>query len=107
MTLNIGGGFSLLRCASSMVSSLCCAMPPCYAPSGPPKIGQTAVKLVPILRNWGGGCNATKGTGTAEYGAFSRPCARATGVPGALDDRGPGRVKAHLCLDSGCLFAAG
>src|SRR6185503_11934139 len=28
MTLNIGGGFSLLRCASNMVSSLCCAMPP-------------------------------------------------------------------------------
>src|SRR5688500_12593135 len=32
MTLYIGGGFSLLRCASSRVSSLCCAIPPCCAP---------------------------------------------------------------------------
>src|SRR4030095_3155161 len=36
MTLNIGGGFSLLRWASSMVSSLRCAMPPDYTPSSPP-----------------------------------------------------------------------
>src|SRR5687768_5444995 len=32
MTLYIGGGFSLLRCASSRVSSLCCAIPRCCAP---------------------------------------------------------------------------
>ena len=30
----------------------------------PEKIGQAAMKPVPILINWGRGCNATKGTGT-------------------------------------------
>src|SRR5688572_29836349 len=48
MTLNIGGGFSLLRCASTTLSSLFCAMPRCYAPFQSPEIGQSQCSPVPV-----------------------------------------------------------
>src|SRR6185436_1540757 len=48
MTLNIAGGFSLLRCSSSTLSSLFCAMPRCYAPFQSPEIGQSQCSPVPV-----------------------------------------------------------
>src|SRR5687767_950973 len=79
MTLNIGGGFSLARCASSRVSSLCCAMPP----------------FGPILIKPGGGMQCDKrSTGT-----------RITAFFQALDEPGRGAVKGRQCLDTGCLLA--
>src|SRR5205823_5279311 len=97
MTLNIGGGFSLLRCASSMVSSLNCAMPPCYAPV-PSEVGQSLCSPVPapLLPQFHplpavypnqcrGSCNAAMGTFGAECGAFSR-CWRTRDTSGAALD---------------------
>src|SRR3954470_16646725 len=60
--------------------------------------------LATIVRNVGGGCNATGSTDQADYGAFSLPCVRATGAAAALDEPPVPRVKGALCLDSGCLF---
>src|SRR6266850_5465176 len=90
MTLNIGGGFSLLRWASSMVSSFCCAMPPDYAPSSPPESDKFRacpfhrafpmrfpVRPLAILRTIvifvGGRSNAAGSAERPDYGVFSRP----------------------------------
>src|SRR6476619_1318028 len=90
MTLNIGGGFSLLRWASSMVSSLCCAMPPDYAPPSTPESDKfracpfpqafamrSLVRPLAILRTIvifvGGRSNAAGSAERPNYGVFSRP----------------------------------
>src|SRR3989337_1893063 len=95
MTLNIGGGFSLLRCASNMVSSLCCAIPPDYAPSNPPKSDNFRARpfplhllLIPrsILIFVGGRCNAAKGRRSRNAVLFHGLGEHATLLPGVLDD---------------------
>src|ERR1051325_6755948 len=106
MTLNIGGGFSLLRWASSMVSSFCCAMPPDYAPSSTPESDNFRacpfpppiplafpgfpVRPFAILRSIvvfvGGRSNAAGGAEGPNYGVFSRPCLELHD-PAALDGK--------------------
>src|SRR5215210_2166564 len=99
MTLNIGGGFSLLRCASSMVSSLCCAIPPNYAPSSAPKSdsfrvrpfpGQSKVHPVLIMRTIvivaRERCNAARRPWGRITVVFHGLGAQATAWGGVLDD---------------------
>src|SRR6185295_3018953 len=60
MTLNIGGGFSFERCASSIVSSFCCAMPPRVRPVPPENL--TSAGSAQFLGPWYaiGGVGATR-----------------------------------------------
>src|SRR5438270_6352657 len=74
MTLNIAGGFSLERCASSRVSSFCCAMPLTTRPRAPRNLTIAALAqfLRAIVINVGGRCNATASTDRVDYVVFHR-----------------------------------
>src|SRR5258706_16483245 len=72
MTLNIGGGFSLLRCASSRVWSFCCAMPPLRAPCPPANLTAPAIPSSSWLSYamWGGGAMRWTAPSGADYVPF-------------------------------------
>src|SRR5438045_3911058 len=109
MTLNIGGGFSFARCASSRVSSFCCAMPPLTRPVPPENLTNRAFAqfLGSWYAMWGVAAMRGKHRAVRISPAFSRPCARATANTAGVDDTPGPRVKGGLCLDSGCLFHHG
>jgi hypothetical protein len=74
---SVGGGFSLLRCASSRVSSLCCAIPRCCAP------GAVSSRLLAVYPNQcGGRVQCDKGSAGGRNTAFFQ----------ALDDSPEGRL---------------
>src|SRR5258708_2969883 len=106
MTLNIGGGFSLARAASTTVPSFFSPLPPLMRPGPPENLTNRA--LAQFLRSWyameGGGAMRQPAPSRMDYLPFHGLACEQQPGRRALTTLGAARKRRAVFGFAGCLF---